>query len=152
MTPSVSVLERRFWSRVDKTGLCWIWRGAKFNHGYGKVVRGGKFRLAHRVAYELERGPIPDGLFACHRCDVRICVNPEHMFLGTPQDNMTDMVKKGRSGRLPGQLNGRAKLTPEQVAEIRRRHRHGLGSALAREYGVAPTQLREIVHGESWRG
>ena len=148
---SLSVLASRFWSRVEKTPTCWFWRGARFNHGYGKVVRFGKFRLAHRVVYEMTRGPIPDGQLVCHGCDVRLCVNPEHLFVGSTTDNMRDMVHKGRSVHRWGAENPNAKLTLAEVQEIRRRYRWGHGRALAREFNIAPTQLREIVRGESWR-
>ena len=89
----------KFWMRVDRRGPddCWEWQGAMNRYGYGRVYwpkRGPV--LAHRVAYELEHGPIPEGLFVCHHCDNRRCVNELHLFLGTARDNALDMMAKGR--------------------------------------------------------
>lgn len=88
----------RFWSRVEKTDGCWLWRGVP-SQKYGSLGINGKNYHAHRVSYEIHHGPIPDGLFVCHRCDVGRCVNPEHLFLGTHQDNMTDLKTKKRKAR-----------------------------------------------------
>lgn len=90
---------KKFWSKVDKSGgptACWIWTGIKSGGGYGGMLFGGKERLAHRISYELANDEIPPGLCICHHCDNRICVNPSHLFMGTHQDNMRDMVWKGR--------------------------------------------------------
>ncbi len=85
-----------FWARVRKTKKCWIWTGGKNKKGYGAATYGGKTWRVHRLAWLLSKGAIPDGLFVCHRCDVRVCCNPDHLFLGTNQDNMADMRAKGR--------------------------------------------------------
>lgn len=90
-----SELDARFWAKVTKTETCWLWAGAKAA-GYGVIRRSRRSIKAHRYTWELTNGPIPDGLFACHTCDVRACVNPAHLFLGTNGDNQRDSVAKGR--------------------------------------------------------
>lgn len=86
-----------FWARVDKSGECWEWQGAKTNGGYGRIVKNGKAIRAHRVSHELVHGPIGDSkLFVCHRCDNPKCVNPDHLFLGDCKANLSDMTAKGR--------------------------------------------------------
>lgn len=95
---STRTLEERFWEKVDKTGDCWEWTGFKNRQGYGQFqVSTKNGQPAHRVSFELANGKIPDGMHVCHKCDNPPCVRPDHLFLGTPSDNMKDMVKKGRN-------------------------------------------------------
>lgn len=89
----------RFEAKVLKTEGCWLWQGGLFPKGYGSFWLDGKNRTAHRVAYELYVGKVPSDLIVCHRCDVRSCVNPHHLFLGTDQDNADDRERKGRTYR-----------------------------------------------------
>ncbi len=95
---------------------CWLWDGPVDGRGYAKHVRGNTHRLAHRVAYAETHGEIPAGMLLCHRCDVRLCVNPDHMFIGTQIDNMQDMSKKGRHFRF-GQTHCKRghELTPDNI-------------------------------------
>ncbi len=145
-------LTERFWSKVDKSGgpdACWPWY-APIYHGYGRFsVESKKSVPAHRFAYELTNGPIPDGLLVCHKCDNRACCNPAHHFLGTDADNIHDCVAKGRNAH--GSRNGRAKLTEEQVREIRAAYPERTQDSLAREYGVSQRLISLIVRGENWR-
>lgn len=141
--------EQRFEKFVERVpfSTCWIWMGATKPGvwNYGKFWLNGSLRKAHRAAWTLYRGEIPDGMFVCHTCDVPLCVNPAHLFLGTPADNMADMATKGRD--LEGRVTqGRkiARLSPEQVVEIR-------GSALshgqlAKQFGVSRTTIYSIKH------
>lgn len=93
-------LEERFWEKVDKSGDCWVWTRSTNGSGYGQITmpRAGAPMLAHRVSWLLHYGPIPAGLFVCHRCDNPPCIRPEHLFLGTNRDNSRDMGAKGRAG------------------------------------------------------
>lgn len=102
-------LATRFWSKVDKRGQdeCWLWTSGTNLGGYGRGWCRGKTVAAHRVAWSLTNGPVQDGLFVLHRCDVRLCCNPDHLFLGTSEDNMADMTAKGRAAT--GDKNGRRK-------------------------------------------
>ena len=136
-------LAERFWSHVlCITGTrCWEWQGSRV-WGYGQLstVGGGSPLKASRVAWELEHGPIPDGLLVCHRCDNPPCVNPSHLFLGTDADNMRDMITKGRA-------HHPYTISHDQLVEIRARYLAGGVSQqeLAAEYGVQHQQISRIV-------
>jgi hypothetical protein len=86
----------RYWSKVDKSGACWLWTGSKNQQGYGLFVLNQRTQVTHRVSYEWSNGAIPDGLLVLHQCDVPSCVNPAHLFTGTQSDNMNDMYRKKR--------------------------------------------------------
>jgi hypothetical protein len=144
-------LAERFWSHVDTSGECWLWTGGGNIHGYGKLRLGNKHLAAHRVAWELTNGAIPDGLSVLHKCDVRACVRPEHLFLGTQQDNMRDCANKGRQAL--GERNNHAVLNAADVAAIREQHAAGgvTQAALARAYGVKPGTILAIIRHVNWR-
>lgn len=142
-------LEERFASkvRVSDSG-CHEWIGATRN-GYGHFAMPGGPVYAHRVAYELARGTIPDGLDVCHSCDNRRCVNVEHLFVGTRAENMADAKSKGRTTL--GERHGLAKLTVESVREIRAmRERGAKYREIAKLFGVSETQAYNVATGRHW--
>lgn len=143
MTP-----KSRFEQKVQVTPGCWKWTGSKNKYGYGRFWLAGAIVGAHRVSYELYVGQIPEGMCVCHRCDNPECVNPDHLFVGTHQENMRDMAAKGRNftPALKGQANGMAKLTNEQIAAIRQDGRKV--TAIARAYGVAHQHVSKIKLGQ----
>lgn len=133
--------EVRFWKKVDKKGddECWNWTGSTYINGYGTICKDGKVVSAHRSSYELNKGPIPEGLHILHSCDNHACVNPNHLSAGTASDNMRDMVSKDRHGKIKGpspfkgkpaekvfgENHGTAYLTEVIVKEIREKYATG---------------------------
>lgn len=146
--------EERFRAKVKQGAAdeCWTWTGAMASRGYGVLSVNGRMVYAHRLAWEMEHGKAPK-MFVCHRCDNPPCVNPSHLFLGTPADNMRDMTAKGRYRPYDrrGGRNPRAKLTSDQVLEIRARH--GAGEPprkLAPAYGVSRSHVSNIIARRCW--
>ena len=137
----------RFWANVDKSGDCWEWMASKNTYGYGCLRFEGKQGQAHRFSWFLHHGEIPKGMLVCHTCDNPGCVNPAHLFLGTPKDNTLDAVKKGRMGA--GEANGRAKLSNDDVLSIREDDR--TSRVIGLDYGVQASAIRKIKRRESWR-
>ena len=104
---------KRFFDKVDKTDTCWIWNaGSRSKTGYGAFKIGGKVVDSHRISYILHYGEIPKGVYVCHKCDNRRCVNPEHLFLGSPKDNWQDGFDKGRIKLLGGMDTEKLKKHP----------------------------------------
>ena len=108
---------KRFWAKVTKSGEdeCWLWSAALNEAGYGVFGVGKQTDKAHRISYRLTHGEIPKGMFICHHCDVRNCVNPKHLFAGTNRDNVKDMLKKGRGSKPPDMGGWNKKVLPGWV-------------------------------------
>lgn len=138
----------RFWSKVDKSGDCWEWTACRTRAGYGQFKSDGRLHRAHRLAWALTNGPIPEGKHVLHRCDNPGCVNPDHLFLGSHQDNMDDMSNKGRRKN-----PGRSRIVdPETESKIRSEFvpgaKRGPGalSVVAARYGIPPWMVRRIYN------
>lgn len=152
--PKPRPLADRFWSKVAVGALseCWEWRAAR-TRGYGQfrvVARPASPHRAHRVAWALACGKIPDGVWVLHKCDNPLCCNPAHLFLGSQVVNMADAAEKGRTAH--GRRNGSTKLDQEKVCEIRKRYATGLVTqqALADASGVSQTNISCIVRRVTW--
>jgi len=147
----------RFWNRIRRGGEdeCWPWLASCTPKGYGRIGSGRYQYYAHRVAWELAHGPIPDGMFVCHHCDTPCCCNEKHLFLGTNSDNMKDCARKGRLNRqidpMAGERHGMAKLTEAAVIEIRaRRARNETFASIARCFGVRKGTIIHITQRRTW--
>lgn len=144
-------IEDRFWSKVHKTDGCWLWTGAKSRSGYGQIGLDYKVLYTHRFSYETLVGPISHGMFVCHKCDVPLCVNPDHLFLGTNEDNLIDMIKKSRgTGKA---INFISKLSKQDVLEIRRLENNNEldRQSIADKYGVTVSAIYNIVKNKTWK-
>ncbi len=141
----------RFWEKVavGAPSECWLWTGATHPSGYGDIWAGkGKVKRAHRVAFELANGGIPDGLHVCHSCDTRLCCNPSHLWLGTNAENIADRDAKDRHARLSGERHPCAKLTTAQVVAVF--YEEGSYSAIGRKYSVDPATISNIKNRRNW--
>lgn len=143
-------VEADFLSRFTKTEGCWIWHGTIEKQGYGVLQIEKKQWRAHRYAYVRAYGPIADDVLVCHKCNTKLCVNPEHLYAGTHKENMRDTVIAETQA---GQHNGRAKLTEADVIEIRRLYAEDDRSQswIAARYKIAQTRVSDIVRGLQWK-
>jgi hypothetical protein len=155
-------IRERFWSKVakiDDDNSCWLWKGTIRKNGYGQFSIGnphfgGRTILAHRMAYELAVAPIAPGEQINHHCDNPPCCRPSHLYAGNAQDNMDDIMARGRAVRYDrsGSSNPRARLTEAEVLEIRRRYNQGdTRSALAAAFGISRGALDHITSGRHWK-
>jgi hypothetical protein len=144
--------EIRFLSRVEFDAGCWYWTGWKDKDGYGVLSVNNRNVRAHRFSWEQVNGPIPGKMCVCHMCDTPSCVNPDHLFLGSNEDNSADRHAKGRTVKVQGERHGVSKLTAEQVREIRRlydrdvRHRE-----IASKFGITPSTVSGIGLRNQWK-
>jgi hypothetical protein len=147
------VLDDRFWSKVSKNGNgeCWEWTACKYQDGYGQFRVGESIKMSHRLSYQHHFGDIPNGMFVCHKCDNPKCVNPEHLFLGTHKENMTDMASKKRARGARGQSHHLSKMTPEKVKSLRTERANGASlNCLAKKYGISAPSVYNIVIRKNW--
>lgn len=148
---------RRFWTKVEKRsdGECWNWTGTGHPSGYGRIKIGRTNILAHRLSFLLNFSVDPGEMCVCHHCDNRLCINPNHLFLGTRTDNNIDMMAKGRgdwSLSCKGSQHGQSRFTEEQIIEIRRLwSRGGLTQKnIALRFQTRQSVISRIVNGVSW--
>lgn len=128
---------------------CLEWTRSKNDRGYGKIRARGRLMYAHRLSYELAIGPVPTELMVLHRCDNRCCINPDHLFLGTHQENMDDRDAKARQCR--GEAHGRHKITEADAIEIIGADSRAEAVSVARRIGISPSHARDIFNGEKWK-
>jgi hypothetical protein len=136
-----------FWNGIKKTRKCWHWRGYIDKLGYGRIAA----QKVHRMSYEIHKGKIPKGFNVLHACDVRHCVNPKHLWLGTQLDNIRDMHKKGRQANVIGENHPKAVLTENNVRYIRSLpSKRGLVLALSKKFGVGESAIDQVRCGKNW--
>lgn len=147
-------INRRFWSKVSKTDSCWLWTGSVTGGGYGQIwesLPNRKRHDAHRWSWIMHNGEIPLNLHVLHKCDVKLCVNPDHLYLGTRKDNMRDALERGQ--KLVGSQCSFAKLSAEQVVLVRELKALGIytNAKLAQEFDVSPTTIWRAYSGRAYK-
>jgi len=147
--PRYESLEKRFWGKVDKSSFCWLWTANKSKAGYGKVKTGGKTVSAHRMSWLLSNGPIPKNRWVLHHCDVRACVNPNHLYLGTAKQNTKDSCDRGHMYR--GEKHHNAKLTSFEALQIRSIPSWVSPKVIGKVFNISKTQAYDIRLGKSWK-
>lgn len=143
---------QRFEAKImpEPNSGCWLWTGAIQSGGYGSLIHKGRSWKAHRFAFVLYRGPIPNGQDVMHHCDVPSCVNPDHLSAAPTVENVRDLWRKGRGHSQRGGQNGNAKLTADSV-DLIREYSHLGSECLGHFYGVHSSTIRRILRGETWR-
>ena len=135
--------------KIDPITGCWIWQ-ASLTRGYGQAKLNGKQFKSHRLSYTFFKSPIPKGKLVCHTCDNKLCCNPDHLWLGTTDDNMHDMVEKDRQPR--GERNRHSKLIESEVIKIRQLYKEGKGKHLLAEiYDISVSSIEYIVRFKTWK-
>ena len=148
---------KNFWKRVEKTNTCWLWRGGISSRGYGNFAfrRNGKIinNRTHRFSFILQNGKIPKNKIICHKCDNPICVNPNHLFLGTISDNVQDAIKKGLWNPARGEQNAASKLTTKIVKKIRNLYSTGryTQKELAKRFHLSRGGAYPIIRNIHWK-
>ncbi len=146
-------LKARFWAKVDRSADCWLWTAWKRTSGYGGFgLCTGLGVVAHRVSWVIANGEeVPVGMLVCHTCDVRACVNPAHLWIGTHMQNVEDMISKGRASYPIGEARPNSKLTPDCVREIRRLRGQGATyESIGARFGVGTSTIVHVVMRRTW--
>ena len=142
----------RFWQKVEKTDGCWNWTAATRSTGYGCIRVSGRLISTHRFSFVLHYGEIPVARIVCHSCDNRRCVNPAHLFPGTPAANVRDMVVKGRHPRLNGERVGSSRMTAVRVVRVFEMKMAGISNRrIAAMFNVNAGTIDAIVNRKTWR-
>jgi hypothetical protein len=140
-------LSERFWAKVNKTDTCWLWTAGTTHSGYGSIRVKGKALRAHRVAYEMLVGPIPEGAVLMHSCDTPACCNPAHLSIGSQRENIHDAIEKGRTCHREKHWN--YKISPQDIMDIQAAHIGGAtGRAIAKHFSVSESLVSKILSGK----